>query len=349
MVECIQTNVRGLVMNNDPIVIAGMGHEHPPYKIDNYFFESLDIESSAQWVEDRTGIRSRYSVLSPELIRKLRYQQANVAELRKEGLIPGIDSMVEGPWKLALARSSFSESMIDLLICGTSIPDYLIPANASVIAAKLKLNCTAFDAQSACSSFVTNLSIAKGLIRDNAANCVGIFNAERYSTYLDFSDRRSCVLFGDGASCAVVSKGVGSPGLEVEDVIIHSDPNGYDAVTIPVDGVFKQNGARVQKFAVTKTCEVVDEILAKNSLTVKDIKYFIGHQANFRMLLSASTRLGFTENQHLYNVDTHGNQGAAGAPIVLSSHWERFNLGDRIILAVVGSGLTWGAALLKRV
>ncbi|MFK7827133.1 MAG: 3-oxoacyl-ACP synthase III family protein [Oligoflexales bacterium] len=336
-------------MDIDPVVIVGMGHEHPPYKIDNYFFESLDIDSSAQWVEDRTGISSRYSVLSPELIRKVRFGHVNVAELRKQGLVPGIDSMVEGPWNLALSRSGFSDSAIDLLICGTSIPDYLIPANANVIAAKLNLSCTAFDAQSACSSFVTNLSIAKGLMRDGASNCVGIFNAERYSTCLDFSDRRSCVLFGDGAACALVSKGMTSPGLEVEDVILHSDPSGFDAVTIPIGGVFKQNGARVQKFAVSKTCEIVDEIMTRNSLSAADIQYFIGHQANFRMLLSASTRLGFTESQHLYNVDTHGNQGAAGAPIVLSSNWERFQLGDRIVLAVVGSGLTWGAALLKRV
>ena len=335
-------------MDNDPVVIVGMGHEHPPYKIDNYFFESLDIESSAQWVEDRTGIKSRYSVLSPELIKQLRNKTVSVSSLRKEGLIPGIETMVEGSWKQALERSSSPASATDLLICGTSIPDYLIPANASVIAAKLKLHCTAFDAHSACSSFVTNLSIAKGLLRDGGARQVGIFNAERYSTYLDFSDRRSCVLFGDGAACAVLAKG-SSPGLEVEDVILHSDPSGFDAVTIPVDGVFNQNGARVQKFAVSKTCDIVDEILTKNSLSTQDIKYFIGHQANFRMLMSASTRLGFTKNQHLYNVDTHGNQGAAGAPIVLSTHWDQFAIGDRIVLAVVGSGLTWGAALLKRV
>ncbi|NRA45042.1 MAG: ketoacyl-ACP synthase III [Oligoflexales bacterium] len=336
-------------MDNDPVVIVGMGHEHPPYKIDNYFFESLDIDSSAQWVEDRTGIKSRYSVLSPDIIRKLRFGEATVAQLRKEGSIPGIETMVEGPWNQALSRSQAVGSAVDLVICGTSIPDYLIPANANVIAAKLNLSCTAFDAQSACSSFVTNLSIAKAMLKDGAARKIGVFNAERYSTYLDFSDRRSCVLFGDGAACAILSREASASGLAVEDVVLHSDPSGFDAVTIPVDGVFKQNGARVQKFAVTKTCEVVDEIMARNSLRSQDVKYFIGHQANFRMLLSASTRLGFTENQHLYNVDTHGNQGAAGAPIVLSSHWDQFEVGDRIVLAVVGSGLTWGAALLRRI
>lgn len=336
-------------MDNDPAVIVGMGHDHPPYRIENDFFDRLDIGSSSQWVYDRTGIKSRYSVLSPEVIIKMRNGQS-VASLREQGLIPGIATMIEKPWKQAMERANKQvKPDLDLLICGTSIPDYLIPANANVIAAKLKLNCTSFDAQSACSSFVTNLMIAKNMIRAGDADQVGIFNIERYSICLDFTDRRSCVLFGDGAACAVLAKGPGLSGLEIEDVILHSDPSGYDAVTIPVDGLFKQNGARVQKFAVSKTCEIVEEIFSKNSLQVSDIKYFIGHQANFRMLMSATTRLGFTANQHLYNVDTHGNQGAAGAPAVLSTSWQQLEKGDRIVVAVVGSGLTWGAALLKKV
>ena len=179
------------------------------------------------------------------------------------------------------------------------------------------------------------------------AKTIAVFNAERYSTRLDFTDRSSCMLFGDGATAALISSEASRHGLEVLDTIVESSPAGFLSVAIPDGGTFRQNGAAVQRFAVTKTVAVARQMLERHGLAAGDLAYFIGHQANFRMLTSACDKLGITSEQHLHNVEMRGNQCGAGAPAVLSSNWERYRPGDLILVAVVGSGLTWGAALLR--
>ncbi|MBP6219054.1 MAG: ketoacyl-ACP synthase III [Oligoflexales bacterium] len=340
----------------EKIILAGLGHSHPKQTIPNDFFDGLQIDSSAQWVEDRTGIQSRRSVLSKDLIQRLRHKECSLDELREQGLVPLLTELVKEPWDMALSRlpqdglltSAFVQTL-DLLLCGTSIPDFYIPANASMIAKELRLSCTAFDVNSACSSFVTNLFVARSVLLSSAYSRVAIFNPERYTLSLDYEDKKSCVLFGDGSSCALLLKTSDQTlrGLELLDVILHSDPSGAEQITIPVGACFHQNGAAVQKFAVGKTLAVTHEILEKNSLRVQDLRYFLGHQANLRMLKSVAEKLGLTEEQHLFNVDLYGNQGAAGAPAVLSSSWEKYRKGDLILVAVVGSGLTWGSALFR--
>jgi len=184
-------------------------------------------------------------------------------------------------------------------------------------------------------------------MQTGSTKATAIFNVERYSTRLDFKDRKSCILFGDSAAASILEVSDDAPGLEVMDTIVHSTPSGFNQVKIPDGGHFDQNGAAVQKFAVTKTLEVTHEILERNKLKIKDITWFIAHQANLRMLTYAAEHLGVPPSRHLYNVDVRGNQGGAGAPTVLSSNWERFKRGDLIVVPVVGSGLTWGAALFK--
>lgn len=331
---------------DEQVIITGMGHQYPSTYLDNDFFESLEIGSSAQWVEDRTGIKGRYSVLSLEHIRKLKDQAVSFEELRKDNQIPDLCSLVDASWTTTLERDK-CELLPDILICGTSVPDYQIPAQASLVAKKLGIGPACFDVNSACSSFVTNLSVAKGMMQDRRIQSAAIFNVERYTTCLDYSDRRNCVLFGDGSASAILRKGKSLRGFRVLDTILHSDPSGSELVQIPMNGYFYQNGARVQKFAISRTCEVTEEIVEQNQLKIDDIRYFIGHQANLRMLTSACNKLGLEAEKHLYNVDTHGNQGAAGAPSVLSLNWNRFKDGDIVVVSVVGSGLTWGSALLQ--
>lgn len=335
------------------IVLTSMGHFHPHHRIPNEFFDSLGIESSAHWIEERTGIKNRFSVLPPAALTKLRHGQRTYAQMRHEGNIPSLAGMSIAPWRMLRERAELSEDFQpDLLICGTSVPDFDIPANAAMIAAELKLDRTmVFDVNSACSSFVTDLRVAASLLQTTSLRSAAIFNVERYTLRLDYSDRRNCVLFGDGAACALLQKvpssGPSTRGLELVDCRMHSDVSGAEVVQIPVGGHFSQVGARVQRFAIGKTCEVSNELLRAHNLSVDDISYFVGHQANLRMLESCAEKLGFSAVQHLYNVDTHGNQGAAGAPAVLSQHWSRFKSGDLILVAVVGSGLTWGGALLR--
>ncbi|MDQ3230905.1 MAG: ketoacyl-ACP synthase III [Pseudobdellovibrionaceae bacterium] len=337
-------------MTDSAVYIHALGHYHPDTVVDNSFFEELDIGSESSWVVERTGIEARRSVLQLDDIRALRRGEKTLNQLRDEGRVMSIATMSEPAW--ALLRSRYPElkpAAIDALICGTSIPDFDIPANASTIANRLGLSCLTFDANSACSSFVLNLHLARSLILSGAHNKIAVFNPERYSLRMDFTDRNSCILFGDGCSAAIIS-GVAKPGaLKLIDTIIVSDPSGYDLVKIPDGECFSQNGKAVQKFAISKTLETTHSLLERNRLTPKDITYFTGHQANLRMVTSAAERLGFSEDKHLHNVAGLGNQGAAGAPSVLSMHWDRFKPGDLMVLAVVGSGLTWGSALLQKI
>ncbi len=333
------------------VVISVAGHFHPDHVITNEFFSKLDIGSDAAWVTERTGIQERRSVLAEEDLLALRAKETTLAELRQNGRLRPLADLGAAAWAVAVERNPTVKQGIDLVLCGTSVPDYDIPANACTVAAKIGTECTAFDVNSACSSFLTVLSVARGMISTGQATKVAAFVAERYSTRLDYTDRSSCVLFGDGCGMAVVERADLATGagrkLEVLDIILQSAPSKFDLVQIPVGGCFYQNGKAVQKFAITRTMECTESILAKNGLTTRDIRYFIGHQANLRMLTSAAEKLGFHGDQHMYNVHLFGNQGGAGAPSVLSMNWEKFRPGDLLCVAVVGSGLTWGSALMR--
>lgn len=354
MAGCLHINQRKYMSepsSASKILLVATGHMHPEHAISNQFFESLDIESAADWVHERTGIKNRFSVLPSDTIRKLRYKETSISKLREENALPSLAEMTEKPWQMAIERSPHKTQLpIDLVICGTSVPDFNIPAQASLIAKHLNIQATSFDVNSACSSFVTDLSVARSmLLSDPSLTTAAIFNPERYTLAMDFSDRKSCVLFGDGAACSILTKSSANSlkGLELLDIVLHSDPSGANHVIIPVDGHFFQNGSTVQKFAISKTLSVTHEILERNHLSASDLKFFIGHQANLRMLQSVAEKLGLSESQHLHNVEQFGNQGAAGAPCVLSTHWEKFKKGDYIVISVVGSGLTWGSALLR--
>ncbi len=330
--------------------IHALGHFHPPTILGNEFFDGLDIGSQGDWVEERTGIRERRSVLSHADVLALASGQTTMEGLRAAGRVMSIAEMAEHAWVVLRERyPELEPTHIEALICGTSVPDFDIPANASTISARLGLRCLSFDANSACSSFVLDLHLARSLIASGAHRKIALFNPERYSLRVNFRDRNSCVLFGDGCSTALVSS-VPRPGsLKVIDTLIMSDPSGYDLVKIPDGEHFSQNGKAVQKFAITKTIEATEQILERNRLTPADVSYFTGHQANLRMVTSAADRLGLSADRHLHNVASLGNQGAAGAPAVLSMNWDLFKKGDLIVLAVVGSGLTWGSALLQKI
>jgi 3-oxoacyl-[acyl-carrier-protein] synthase-3 len=329
------------------IYLVSIGHGFPSNMISNSFFESLGIDSSADWIQDRTGIESRYSVLDPDIIKRLHHKECTYLDILQNPP-PGIriQDLAIAPWEMLQKRRGVP-CHPQVVLCGTSVPDWDIPANASSIANRLKLSSFCFDANSACSSFLTDVFIAKGLLESKSVSSAAIFNIERYSLRLDYTDRRSSCLFGDGAVAAYLDTTRPEKGFEVVDMEMHSDASGYESVKIPVGGTFNQNGPAVQKFAIKRTCESTESILRRNQLTIPQIQYFIGHQANLRMLQTTCSKLGVSAKQHLYNVDKFGNQGAAGGPIVLSQNWDRFQPGDYVVLTLVGSGLTWGSALLQ--
>lgn len=331
--------------------ITSMGHLVPHTDLNNDFFETLEIDTSAEWISSRTGIESRKSVLEKETILDLRHGRTTIRDLHVENELPTLATMAAPAWEHMEARNELvKKENVDLVLCGTSVGDWEIPAAACAIAGELGIPGAAFDTNSACSSFVADLHVARGLMSIGAHKTAAIFNVERYTSRVDYSDRNSCVLFGDGATVAYVeASDTPIPGsLEVIDTVMHSDSKGYHLVGIPMFQMFRQNGAAVQKFAVTRTVEVTREIMERNQLDPDNVSYFIGHQANLRMLKSAVTKIGIDEPKHLHNVSTNGNQGGAGAPCVLSENWDKIKKGDLVVVAVVGSGLTWGATLLKK-
>tara|TARA_Y100000991_G_scaffold214160_1_gene201300 strand:- start:711 stop:1724 length:1014 start_codon:yes stop_codon:yes gene_type:complete len=333
------------------VFITGIGHELPKEKINNDFFEELNIGSSSSWILDRTGIAHRYSVLSKQNIIDLRHDRTSYLKLRSDNLIPSIASLSSTPWKKALSvayPSCQDDFQPDVLISGTSVPDYDIPANASSIARELNFSSLCFDVNSACSSFLSGLLVADSLLKSGNYQNASIFNVERYSTRMNYKHKNNCVLFGDGATACLLETG-SRQGLKIKDIVVKSDASGLDAVLIPYGSYFSQEGAKVQKFAVTKTCEMTKHIMERNKLKAADIRYFVGHQANYRMLQSVVDKLGFDEEQHLYNVHKYGNQGAAGAVSVLAENFGVFQKGDLVLLTVVGAGLTWGGVLFEKV
>jgi 3-oxoacyl-[acyl-carrier-protein] synthase-3 len=329
--------------------IYSMGHYFPENIVDNDFFDQMDIGSAADWIKDRVGIEARRSVLTREHILDIRYGRTDRQKLKDAGQIESIASMAEKAWKVALTRALVVHDSIDTVIGGTSVPDDDIPSSGCVVSAQIGLErVRAFDVNSACSTFVVQSHVMRGLIQSGLTKEGAIFCAERYTTRVDYSDRRNSILFGDSAIAAIVSSTPKEGALRVVDSLVESAPSGWEHIHLPDGKFFHQNGAAVQKFAVTKTIAAAQDILARNNLSTGDAHWFIGHQANYRMLVSAIEKMGVPASHHLYNVIDRGNQGACGAPSVLSQNWDRYKKGDYIVIAVVGAGLTWGSLLLQK-
>jgi 3-oxoacyl-[acyl-carrier-protein] synthase-3 len=329
--------------------IYSMGHYFPENVLDNAFFDILDIGSAGDWIKDRVGIESRRSVLSPEMVMDLRHGRTTREKLKSDGLIESIASMSEKAWKVATGRAHVILDNIDTVIGGTSVPDDDIPSSGCVVAAQIGLErIRGFDVNSACSTFVVQCHVMRGLMKSGLTKEGAIFCTERYTTRVDYSDRRNSILFGDSSIAAVISSDERPGALQVIDSLVESAPSGWEHIHLPDGKFFHQNGAAVQKFAVTKTIAAAQDILARHQLTANDAHWFIGHQANYRMLVSAMEKMGVPDSRHLYNVVDRGNQGACGAPSVLSQNWDRYKKGDYIVIAVVGAGLTWGSLLLRK-
>ena len=334
--------------------ITAMGHFFPKNELSNAFFENLGIDTTDAWIQQRTGIQSRRSVLSPEDILRLRKGETTYHELKKSGRVTSIAQMSHAAWNMLLERyetstSSANHPLVDTVICGTSTPDFDTPSQACFISSELNFKCTSFDVNSACSSFVFALHILRAMMHSAFTRKAAIFTPERLTTRSDYTTRSDCIIFGDSCSAALIENSPEAGGLEVVDTIVSSDPSGFSQIRLPTNETFSQNGSSVQKFAINQTVSVTKEIMDRNHLSPTDIGYFISHQANLRMLDAVVKKLAFRDEQHLFNIMQHGNQGAAGAPSVLSSNWNRYRKGDLIVVTVVGGGLSWGSALLRKV
>ena len=313
--------------------IVGTGSYLPPKVVTNDDLAKL-MDTTDEWIRTRTGIRQRH-----------------IAEPSQTSS----DLAVEAS-RAALAAARILPQEIDLIIVATATPDYIFPSTACIMQAKLKIKgCAAFDIQAVCSGFVYALAIADKLIRSGQHRCALIVGAEVYSRILDWKDRGTAVLFGDGAG-AVILRADSKPGIMAS--ALHADGSYVDILSVPgnvcggkiVGSAFLQmDGQAVFKFAVKVLDEVARETLAMCGLTPADVDWLIPHQANVRILEATARKLGIDLSKLIVTVDRHGNTSAASVPLALDVAIRdgRIKPGHKIMLQGVGGGFTWGASLVE--
>jgi len=320
------------------LYLHGIGHFHPATVIDNEFLCSLDIGVDADWIEERVGIQERHTTLSLDYIRQTRNADTRAAV---EGAATSTMEMALRAAELALRRAHLETQDIKMILAGGCCPEMLIPAEACRLAATLGAHAVAFDVSAACASFAAQVHFVSQIREELLPDFILLASVEAFTRSINYFDRRAAVLFGDAATAAIVSPRVVS-NMPIVASCFQTDPSGHNQITIPAGGHFAQDGHRVQLFAIRKTMELVDQFRSSaNGHGSDSVEFFIGHQANLRMLESVCERLNISVENHLTNVKNFGNCGAAGAPSVLSQNWESLP-SCAVNLAVVGSGLSWG-------
>ena len=318
--------------------ITGTGSYLPPDRLTNADLAKrlalTGVETSDEWIVGRTGIHARHFAAPDVLCSDLAFEAAKNA-LQAAGLKPGD---------------------IDLIIVATSTPDMVFPSSACILQNKLGMaGCPAFDIQAVCSGFVYALSVADAMIKTGAASKALVIGSEVFSRILDFSDRTTCVLFGDGAG-AVVLEASDTPGILSSD--LHADGKHVGMLCVPGnvsggkvvgDALLKMDGQAVFKLAVGVLESAARTALAKASMTDADIDWLIPHQANIRIMQSTAKKLKLPLEKLIVTVDQHGNTSAASIPLALdvSVRSGKIKKGDTLMLEGVGGGFTWGAVLLN--
>jgi 3-oxoacyl-[acyl-carrier-protein] synthase-3 len=317
--------------------ITGTGSYLPPRRLTNADLVAElardGIETSDEWIVERTGIRARH------------FAAADVA---------ASDLGLEAA-RHALQAAGLEAKDIDLIIVATSTPDMVFPSVACILQNKLGANgCPAFDVQAVCSGFVYALAVADSMIQTGAANRALVIGAEVFSRILNFKDRTTCVLFGDGAG-AVVLEASDTPGILSSD--LHADGKHVGILCVPGnvsggqilgDPLLKMDGQAVFKLAVGVLEKAAHAVLAKAGMTEADVDWLIPHQANIRIMQGTARKLKLSMDKVVVTVDQHGNTSAASIPLALDHavRTGQVKKGDNLLLEGVGGGFTWGAVLL---
>lgn len=313
--------------------IVGTGSYLPEKTVTNNDLASI-VDTSDEWIVSRTGIRERHYAAENQDASDL----ALIAAQR------------------AMKAASVRASQIDLIIVATSTPDMIFPATACILQDKLGVKqCVAFDVQAVCAGFVYGLATAEKFIRTGAAKCALVVGTEVFSRIMNWQDRGTCVLFGDGAGAVIMTAST-VPG--VLSTHLHADGSHRNALCAPgtvengkVRGspFLKMDGGAVYKFAVKAFEEVAWEALHANGLGSHEIDWFVCHQANQRIIMHAAKKLSLPDEKVVLTVDKHGNTSAASIPLALDVAVRdgRIKPGDMVLLAALGGGFAWGAAMLK--
>ncbi|MBI1943628.1 MAG: ketoacyl-ACP synthase III [Betaproteobacteria bacterium] len=312
--------------------IAGTGSYLPPRVVTNDELAAR-LDTSDAWIRGRTGIRQRHIAEDSQASSDLALEAS----------------------RRALEAAGLGAADLDLIVVATSTPDFVFPSTACLLQAKLGVrDCPAFDLQAVCSGFVYALATADSFIRNRIAKNALVVGAEVYSRILDWNDRATCVLFGDGAG-AVVLAAAEHPGVHAS--VLHADGSQAGILSVPgnvcggriVGSPFLQmQGGQVFKLAVKVLDEVARETLAAAAMRVEDVDWLIPHQANLRILEATAKRLGVARERLVVTVDHHANTSAASVPLALDEFVRagRIKPGHRVMLQGVGGGFTWGASLV---
>lgn len=321
-------------MNNARI--AGTGSYLPERVMTNADMESF-LDTSDAWIRERTGIEQRHLVADGE----------------------GTGDLAERAARKAIEAAGIEPGDIDLIVLGTTTPDRIYPATACQLQARLGIKgCAAFDVQAVCSGFVYALSVAHQFMRTGAAKRALVIGADVHSRLLDWEDRGTCILFGDGAGAVILEAsdepGVLSTHLGADgsyEPLLYVDGsvgNGYNNPA-PGPAVTKMQGNEVFKVAVRTLGRIVDETLEANGLTREDVDWLIPHQANLRIISAMAKKLALPMERVVVTVGQHGNTSAASVPLALDTAIRdgRIQRGDMLLLEAFGGGFTWGSALIR--
>lgn len=319
--------------------ITGTGGYLPEKVVTNKDLEAL-VDTSDEWIRERTGILKRHLAAGGETTCDLAEQAA----------------------RRALESAGRSHTDVDLIILATTTPDKIFPSTACLLQQRLDIHgCPAFDVQAVCTGFIYALSVAEKFIRTGAARCALVIGAETFSRLIDWNDRTTCVLFGDGAG-AVVLEAADEPGILSSH--LHAD-GAYEKLLHVPGGVSRgfafedpdggdprftqMRGNEVFKVAVNTLGRIVDETLSANGLKKSDIDWLVPHQANIRIIQATARKLNLDMDRVVVTVDQHGNTSAASVPLALDVAVRdgRIKRGETLLLEAFGGGFTWGSVLLK--
>lgn len=326
-------------MNKITAAITAVGGYVPEFVLSNQILETM-VDTNDEWITSRTGIKERRILKEPG---------------------QGTSFLAIKAAQNLLEKNNIDPKEIDLVILATATPDMLVASTGVYVATQIGAeNAFAYDLQAACSSFLFGMSTASAYIESGRYKKVLLIGADKMSSIIDYTDRTTCIIFGDGAGAVLFEPN--NEGLGFQDEIMKSDGIGRDFLKMDAGGsilppsaqtvenkqhyIF-QDGKQVYKYAVTGMADVSEKIMQRNNLTEKDVDWLVAHQANKRIIDATSSRMGVDDSKVLINIERYGNTTSATLPLLLSDYEKKLKKGDNLIFAAFGGGFTWGSIYLK--
>jgi len=326
-------------MSNIRAAITGVGGYVPEYILTNKELEKM-VDTNDEWITSRTGIKERRIL---------------------KGEHQGVSVMGIAAVKDLLAKTKLDPKEIDLIIFATVTPDMTFPATANIVATAVgATNAFSYDMSAACSGFLFGLATGASFIQSGMYKKVVVIGGDKMSAIVDYTDRTTCIIFGDGAGCVLLEPTTDNVG--VMDSLLRSDGAGESYLHMKAGGsrmpasqesvdkrmhYVYQEGAAVYKFAVTNMADAAAQVVERNKLGANDIQWLVPHQANKRIIDATANRVGITEDKVMMNIERYGNTTAGTIPLLLWDYEKKLKKGDNLILAAFGGGFTWGAVYIK--